>query len=169
MSNYSNKPPEKAPQNAPPPSPDQNPIPKPNVYDALDVEADTGTLTALIIDDDVWSLRILMAQLREVMPGIQITARTKPDPSGQFDLYFIDNDFGGIDLAIDLVKQIRTAHPTALIVALSATLDETQRRQLLDSQCNLVCNKAKPIDMKFALHAVVRLAHTHGLHIRRGK
>ena len=52
-------------------------------------------MRALLLDDDPWALELLSAHLEQRFPRLQVEARTAPDPSGAFDVYLIDNDFGG--------------------------------------------------------------------------
>ena len=102
---------------------------------------------ALILDDHVPTLNLLVHQLEEAFPDLVIETRTTPDPRGQFDLFLIDNNFGGRACAEALVRQIRAVHPTALVVAFSSTLNRRVLKALLNAGCSGVCDKSAPEDL----------------------
>jgi hypothetical protein len=83
------------------------------------------TISALLIDDDIWSLRLLKGMLQQCFPDLRVEARTVADTSGNFDIYFIDNLIGGVEIAADLAAEIRERRPDALIIAFSARLDQS--------------------------------------------
>jgi hypothetical protein len=60
------------------------------------------TISALLIDDDIWSLRLLKGMLQQCFPDLRVETRTVADLSGEFDIYFIDNLLGGIERAAEL-------------------------------------------------------------------
>ena len=79
-----------------------------------------------------------------------------PDPTGDFDLYFLDDDFEGVRLAGRLARRIRAQRPEAVILAFSASLDMTTLKELLNAGCNGVCDKKVPEDMPHMLEALDR-------------
>jgi DNA-binding NarL/FixJ family response regulator len=105
------------------------------------------TKRALLLDDDPWALELLTAHLAARFPELEVETRTRPEPSGGFDLYLIDNDFGGPLLAGDLARRIRSMAPEALIVAFSATLDAASLRALINAGCNGACDKSNPEEL----------------------
>ncbi len=110
------------------------------------MQAEAG-LRALLLDDDPYALEFLRAILSERYPGLAIDSRNEPDPTGEYDLYFLDDDFEGVRLAGKLARRIRAQRPESLILAFSASLDADTLRELLNSGCNGVCDKRVPADL----------------------
>lgn len=113
-------------------------------------------LRALLLDDDEYALDFLRAVLEERYPGLAIESRLEPDPDGEYDLYFLDDDFDGVRLASELARRIRRNRPRALILAFSASLDAPTLRELLAAGCNGVCDKKVRTDMPRMLQALDR-------------
>ena len=113
-------------------------------------------LRALLLDDDEYALDFLQAILLERYPQLAIEKRLSPDPTGDFDLYFLDDDFEGVRLAGRLARRIRAQRPDAVILAFSASLDEPTLKELLNAGCNGVCDKKVPGDMPRMLEALDR-------------
>jgi hypothetical protein len=111
---------------------------------------------ALLLDDDKYALEFLKALLNDRYPELEVDMRLDPDPSGEYDFYFLDDDFEGIRLAGKLARRIRSLHPGALILAFSATLDVPTLKELIGAGCNGVCNKNVPSDMPQMLAALDR-------------
>lgn len=116
---------------------------------------ETG-LKALLLDDDPYALEFLRAILSERYPGLRIDVRTEPDPTGEYDLYLLDDDFEGVRLAGKLARRIRAQRPEALILAFSASLDGRTLKDLLGAGCNGVCDKRVPADLPEMLAALDR-------------
>lgn len=113
-------------------------------------------LTALLLDDDEYALEYLKAVLLDSYPELEIETRMRPDVTGEFDLYFLDDDFEGIRLAGKLARRIRTINPDAVILAFSASLGPSTLRELLTAGCSGVCDKKVPTDMPTMLRALGR-------------
>ncbi len=113
-------------------------------------------LKALLLDDDEYALEYLKAVLQDAYPALAIEARLRPDVTGDFDLYFLDDDFEGIRLAGKLARKIRATNPTAIILAFSASLDAGTLKELLAAGCSGVCDKKVPADMPIMLDALSR-------------
>jgi len=111
-------------------------------------------IEALILDDDIWSLRLVKGLLQECFPEMVIHTRDNPDPGGNFDVYFIDNDFNGVRLLPELATRIRKENPKALIVAFSAMLDAATLKELLNSGCDGACDKSVYGDLARAMEIV---------------
>ncbi len=117
---------------------------------------DDTPLTALLLDDDEYALEFLKAILSDRYPTLSIETRLAPDPTGEFDLYFLDDDFEGLRLAGRLARRIRAQRPNAVILAFSASLDQGTLKELLNAGCNGVCDKKVPADMPLMLDALDR-------------
>ena len=118
--------------------------------------ASTGRMRALLLDDDPYALEFLRAVLQERYPGLAVDVRTEPDPTGEYDVYLLDDDFEGVRLAGKLARRIRAQRPEALILAFSATLDARTLKELLGAGCNGVCDKRSPQDLPEMLAALDR-------------
>ena len=99
-------------------------------------------IEALLLDDDIWSLRLIKGLLQECFPDMKVHARDLPDPQGEFDIYFVDNDFNGRRVLPDLARDIRRERPQALIIAFSATLDAGTLKELINAGCDGACDKS---------------------------
>jgi len=110
----------------------------------------------LLLDDDPYALEFLRAILSERYEGLRIDARSDPDPTGEYDIYLLDDDFEGVRLAGKLARRIRAQRPEALILAFSASLDGKTLKELLAAGCNGVCDKRVPGDLPEMLTALDR-------------
>lgn len=102
---------------------------------------------ALVLDDDIWCLRLMTGMLQQCFPDLDVVARTEPDISGRFDVYFIDNLFGGELLAGRLAGEIRAKNPDSLVIAFSGALDRETLKALIAAGCNGVCDKTIAEDL----------------------
>ena len=97
-----------------------------------------------IIDDDPIAATVMRARLRIQFPECTITIYDKPVVEPQLDVYFVDNDFNGSRLATQLLKEIRSLNPNALVVAMSSTLENDTLQELMNGGCNAVYDKNQP-------------------------
>ena len=114
----------------------------------------TMKFRALVVDDDPDASAWLAYRLNERFPELEIVCRESPDLSGEFDLYFIDNDFHGKSLAADLAAAIRAINPPALIVAFSARLDNKTLKLLVNAGCDGACEKSESQDVELMMRIV---------------
>jgi len=99
---------------------------------------------ALLVDDDQHALDQLELLLSSRFGDLRIETRTSPDVSGNYDFYFLDNDFAGERLAAQMAGRIRKARPSATIIAFSGVLDVDTLKHLINVGCDGVCDKAEP-------------------------
>lgn len=111
-------------------------------------------LRALVIDDDVDAAEWLAYTLQSRFPELRIETRLTPDVSGEYDLYFIDNDFHGESMAGDLAHSIRDLNPNGLIVAFSARLDGRTLKRLVNAGCDGAFDKSSPEEVNHLLAIV---------------
>ena len=111
-------------------------------------------IRALILDDQVWSQKLLKGLLTEIFPNVEIECRSEPDPTGKFDLYFLDNDFHGELLAGKLAHDVRQVAPDSLIIAFSGTLTAHDLKELIKAGCDGVCDKSVPEDLPTTMEIV---------------
>jgi hypothetical protein len=127
-------------------------------------------VSALILDDNIWSLRLMKGMLQECFPDLRIEARDEPDISGGFDIYYIDNLFGDEPMAGRLAARIRAEHPEALVIAFSAALDRVSLKALIAAGCNGVCDKTDHEDLPTTMILTQRyIEELQAKRQRRGK
>jgi len=99
---------------------------------------------ALLVDDDPMALEHLELLLSSRFPDLEITTRTTPDVSGDYDFYFIDNDFEGELMAGTLAREIRSRQKEATVIAFSGRLDVETLKRLINAGCDGACEKGVP-------------------------
>ena len=121
----------------------------------------------LILDDDPDASAFLRYKLLEHFPEMQIETRLHPDVSGEFDIYFVDNDFDGCRLASQLAGTIRKQSSESLIFAVSSHLDADVLKDLINAGCNGVCEKHQYEDVANLLdkveQSIAALKETEGV------
>jgi N-acetylglucosaminyldiphosphoundecaprenol N-acetyl-beta-D-mannosaminyltransferase len=100
--------------------------------------------TALLVDDDIHALDHLELLLSMTFPGVAFEKRLEADVEGDFDFYFLDNDFNGELQAARMAGEIRERQPDATIFAFSAHLDVGTLKGLINAGCDGVCDKSEP-------------------------
>jgi len=98
----------------------------------------------LIVDDDQVVTSFFRAHLGCHFPKALVEVENRPWIAPGYDVYFVDNDFGGKRMATKLISEIREIEPQALVVALSATLELDTLRRLVNLGCNAVYSKRNP-------------------------
>lgn len=95
-----------------------------------------------IIDDDAVLCNVVQAVLKSNFDNINVTIFNNPVVVPSLDIYFIDNQFDGESVIMELVNKIRDMNPNALIIAMSGTLDYETLEILMNNGCNAVWNKS---------------------------
>lgn len=122
---------------------------------------------ALLVDDDPMALEHLELLLSSRFPDLEITTRRRPDVSGEFHFYFLDNDFEGELWAGELARQIRARDKPATVVAFSGRLDIETLKRLINAGCDGACEKGVPSSWRPILALVEkRLAEMVSSHRR---
>lgn len=98
----------------------------------------------LLMDDDIWFCRAFKARFQAAFPNVHIDTTTEPKVEPGYAVYFVDNDFGGQNLAGELSRQIRALDLDALIIAISANLDARTLQTLINLGCNGAFDKSSP-------------------------
>ncbi|MEI7766669.1 MAG: response regulator [Phycisphaerae bacterium] len=123
-------------------------------------------LRVLVLDDDVAMCDLLRFNIESRFPSALVECRNKPDPTGDFDVYLLDNDFEGKREIGRLIQLIRSRRPQALVVAFSAVLDAPTLKTLLNQGCDAACDKTVPTDLVTAMNVIERFRQTQS---QRGK
>jgi N-acetylglucosaminyldiphosphoundecaprenol N-acetyl-beta-D-mannosaminyltransferase len=116
----------------------------------------TARPRALLVDDDPMALEHLELLLSSRFQDLEITTRTAPNVDGQYDFYFLDNDFEGELMAGRLANQIRKRDREATIVAFSGKLDVDTLKRLINAGCDAACEKGVPSSWRSILGLVER-------------
>lgn len=101
-------------------------------------------IRAVIIDDDPIVAMYMRARISVRHKDIIIDTQHDPVIIPGMDIYIIDNEFDGAELAPDLVAEIRKTCPKALIIVMSATLTYDLLSSVLNNGCNGIYDKNKP-------------------------
>ncbi len=112
--------------------------------------------SVLLMDDDVWFSRAFQARFQAAFPNVRFEATTEPKVVPGYAVYFVDNDFGGQNLAGELARQIRALDLDALIIAISANLDATTLKTLINLGCNGAFDKSSPNSLQEVFTVVQR-------------
>ena len=104
--------------------------------------------SALLLDDDPNVLNVMSLRLSQRFPGLRLECRHTPNPSGDYDVFLLDNDFYGDRLAADLAEEIRRRCPHSLIIAFSSVLDTDALKRLINCGCSGAFDKGKPADIE---------------------
>ncbi len=99
---------------------------------------------ALLVDDDPMALEHLELLLSSRFPDLELSTRRTPDVSGDFDFYFLDNEFGGEMMAGKLACEIRARAKAATVVAFSGRLDIETLKRLINAGCDGAAEKGVP-------------------------
>lgn len=123
---------------------------------------------ALLVDDDPMALEHLELLLSSRFPDLEITTRRAPDVTGEFDFFFLDNDFEGELMAGKLAREIRRREQRATVVAFSGRLDIETLKRLINAGCDGACEKGVPSSWRPILALVEkRLAEMVDSHKRQ--
>jgi DNA-binding NarL/FixJ family response regulator len=114
----------------------------------------TQPARVLILDDDRTTLVLIEATLQKTFPGLYIEKRATPTPSPGFDIYFVDNDFDGLEAGANVARAIRSMAPEAMIIAFSGTLTRSVLKELINAGCNGACDKTVRQDLIDAMRIV---------------
>ncbi|MFT5289287.1 MAG: N-acetylglucosaminyldiphosphoundecaprenol N-acetyl-beta-D-mannosaminyltransferase [Planctomycetota bacterium] len=126
--------------------------------------------SALLVDDDDFALDHLEVILTTNFPELEITKRTEPVVSGDFDFYFLDNNFDGELVAASLAGEVREVHPEATVFAFSAALDVESLKGLINAGCDGACDKSEPSSWRPVIeHMRLRLAELEEGHENRNR
>lgn len=98
-------------------------------------------LSVLIVDDDPFCSAMLRTQWLLAMPDSAVVCREDADVTGDFDVYLLDNNFHGSELAVQLTRAARLQSPEALVIAFSSSLDRACLKGLLNAGCDAVAEK----------------------------
>lgn len=112
------------------------------------------TARAIVIDDDPFSRDFLKDFLNEAFPEMIVDTRENPVADGDYDIFFLDNDFDGQPMAGTLARSIRDRTDKGLVIAFSGTLDNEILKDLLNAGCNGVCDKTNPGDLPTVMRVV---------------
>jgi DNA-binding NarL/FixJ family response regulator len=118
-------------------------------------------MTALLIDDDPVLLGLLSFRLQRICPRLAVTQSTEPQAPPGYDVYVIDNDFGGAHSGARLAERIRMASPDALILVFSSFLDVPLLKRVVNVGADGVFDKREEADIERLLDVVATHVETN--------
>jgi DNA-binding NarL/FixJ family response regulator len=117
-------------------------------------------MKAHLIDDDPVLLGLLSFRLQRLCPQLVITQSTEPQAPTGYDVYVIDNDFGGAHSGARLAERIRMASPDALILVFSSFLDVPLLKRVVNVGADGVFDKREEADIERLLDVVATHCET---------
>lgn len=101
----------------------------------------------LILDDDTHYSGLLALKLRQRFPELMISSFDKSDLMWGYDIYILDNDFGGNRCGADLAEKVREKSPQSLVLILSGTLEKSLLKRLVNCHAAGVFDKSEPSEL----------------------
>lgn len=108
----------------------------------------------LILDDDTRYSGLLALKLRMRYPEILVTARTTPDVIAGYNVYILDNDFGGSKMGAVLAEKVRQLAPDSLVIVLSGTLEFGLLKRLVNCHAAGVFDKSRDSELSDLMHLI---------------
>ncbi|MEE4298328.1 MAG: hypothetical protein V2J24_02700 [Pseudomonadales bacterium] len=125
-------------------------------------------LRIAIIDDDPFVAAHLKIALAERLPSARLFTIEEPVAPAGYDVYVIDNDFGGRAFGGELHDRVRAVAPDALILGYSAELDTGFLRRLMRGGVRDAYDKESPADRDALVLAIVEEQERRRAGQRRG-
>ena len=128
-------------------------------------------LRIAIVDDDPFVAAHLQIALAERLPSAELFMIEEPVAPAGYDVYVIDNDFGGRAVGGELHDRVRAVAPDALVLAYSAELDSSFLRRLMRGGARDAYDKESAGDREALVLAIVEEAERRrgGGRRRRGR
>lgn len=98
----------------------------------------------LIMDDDPHYSGMLALKLKQQFPELNVSSCERQKVETGYNVYILDNDFGGEKCAAKLAEEIRRTTPECLVVILSATLEFDMLKRLVNCHAAGVFDKSDP-------------------------
>lgn len=108
----------------------------------------------LLIDDDPLVASILLLRIKGACPDIAAETTTEPEARDGYDVYIIDNDFGGQREGLRLAEAIATVAPRAAVLMLSSHLDVHLLKRAMGVHCRGAFDKREPDDITALIRTV---------------
>jgi DNA-binding NtrC family response regulator len=112
----------------------------------------------IILDDDKTVCEVLEMRIRRACPSVEAVAIQEPVAVPGFDIYVIDNNFGGRQEGIRLAEAIAGVSPGAAVLMLSSLLEVELLKKAIGLKCAGAFDKRNPADMAMLIDTVNRLA-----------
>lgn len=102
----------------------------------------------IILDDDPHFAGMLALNLQQRFPELVVTSNNQSEAIAGYDIYILDNDFGGEKHGAALAEQVRRLSPQSLVIMLSATLELSLLKRLVNCHAAGVFDKSEASDME---------------------
>tara|TARA_R110002096_G_scaffold243628_3_gene435775 strand:- start:1520 stop:1993 length:474 start_codon:yes stop_codon:yes gene_type:complete len=97
----------------------------------------------LILDDDPHYSGMLALKLKSRFPELMVSSSEQKSILHGYDIYILDNDFGGEKCGAKLAEEVRTTSPNSLVVILSGTLEFNLLKRLVNCHAAGVFDKSQ--------------------------
>lgn len=101
----------------------------------------------LLIDDDAVVARLLSFRIMRACPNAEVEVELTPIVRPGFDIYVVDNDFGGKQEGMRLAETLALATPGATVLLLSSYLDAKLLKRAVNARCHGAFDKRDPEDL----------------------
>lgn len=102
----------------------------------------------IILDDDVHFSGLLALRIRQRFPEVAVSSFDKSEVMPGYDIYILDNDFGGEKQGARLAEEVRARSPESLVIMLSATLEMDLLKRLVNCHAAGVFDKSDAGDLE---------------------
>ncbi|MBL4787711.1 MAG: response regulator transcription factor [Kordiimonadaceae bacterium] len=102
----------------------------------------------LIMDDDPHYAVMFALKLQQRFPELDISSSNHSTLLSGYDIYVLDNDFGGDKHGAELAEKVRADSPESLVLVLSGTLEMELLKRLVNCHAAGVFDKSKPGDLE---------------------
>jgi len=102
----------------------------------------------IILDDDNHYSGMLALDLQQHFPELMVSSFNRGEVIAGYDVYILDNDFGGEKQGAQLAEKVRSVAPSSLVIMLSATLEIGLLKRLVNCHAAGVFDKSQPNDLK---------------------
>jgi len=102
----------------------------------------------LIMDDDPHYAVMLALKLQQRFPELDISSSNHSTLLSGYDIYVLDNDFGGDKHGAELAEKVRADSPASLVLVLSGTLEMELLKRLVNCHAAGVFDKSRTGDLE---------------------
>ncbi|MEX0299418.1 MAG: hypothetical protein AB3N28_10135 [Kordiimonas sp.] len=97
----------------------------------------------LILDDDPHYSGMLALKLKSRFPELMVSSSEQKNILSGYDIYILDNDFGGEKCGAKLAEEVRNSAPNSLVAILSGTLEFNLLKRLVNCHAAGVFDKSQ--------------------------
>lgn len=111
----------------------------------------------LLIDDDPVVARVLAFRIMRACENAQVDVEHTPNAKPDYDVYVVDNDFGGKQEGMRLAESLSVASPNATVLLLSSYLDAKLLKRAVNARCHGAFDKRDPEDLSRLIRTIAEV------------